>query len=363
MIIYYAGKYGNTIDNCCQQCKHAFLNSVAANTLSTLVPGNLVRTFFNVLVTNCKPGRHGDMNQPIIETHHLDFSFTSQKKILHDLNLHVPGGSIYCFLGPNGAGKTTTIRLLLGLLKSARHTISIFGAELLANRRSILARIGSLIEQPSLYTHLTAAENLEVYRLSYLCDKRRINEVLEIVGLHHASNLLVKTFSLGMKQRLSIAIALLHDPQLLILDEPTNGLDPEGIVEIRQLIKMLHSEFGKTILVSSHLLSEVEKIATHFGIIHKGKLLFQGTKEALQQMQPEQHAVELETIDAERTAQLLKHKFVVKKMNDSVLHVNDVKKEQIPALAEMLVQEKIAIYKIASPQNNLEEIFFKIIAS
>lgn len=303
------------------------------------------------------------MSQPIIETHHLHFSFTSQKKVLQDVNLNVPGGSIYCFLGPNGAGKTTTLRLLLGLLKAERHTISIFGEELLTNRRSILARTGSLIEQPSLYMHLTAAENLEVYRLSYLCGRERINEVLEVVGLHHASNLLVKAFSLGMKQRLSIAIALLHDPQLLILDEPTNGLDPEGIVEIRQLIKTLHSEFHKTILVSSHLLSEVEKIATHFGIIHRGKLLFQGTKEALQRMKPEQHVVELETVDAERTEQLLKHKFIVKKMNDSVLHVNDVKKEQIPVLAEMLVQEKIAIYKIAPPQNNLEDIFFKIISS
>lgn len=302
------------------------------------------------------------MSQPIIETHHLDFSFTSQRKVLYDVNLNVPGGSIYCFLGPNGAGKTTTLRLLLGLLKAKQHKISIFGEELLANRRSILARTGSLIEQPSLYTHLTAAENLEVYRLSYLCGRERINEVLQIVGLHHASNQLVKTFSLGMKQRLSIAIALLHDPQLLILDEPTNGLDPEGIVEIRQLIKMLHSEFGKTIVVSSHLLSEVEKIATHFGIIHKGKLLFQGTKEDLQRMQPEQHVVELETIDTERAAQLLKHKFIVDKKNDSVLHINDVKREQIPALAEMLVQERIAIYKINAPQNSLEEIFFKIIS-
>lgn len=302
------------------------------------------------------------MSQPIIETHHLDFSFTSHKKVLHDVNLSVPRESIYCFLGPNGAGKTTTLRLLLGLLKAKPHTISIFGEELLANRRSILARTGSLIEQPSLYAHLTAAENLEVYRLAYLCSRERISEVLQIVGLHHASNQLVKTFSLGMKQRLSIAIALLHDPQLLILDEPTNGLDPEGIVEIRQLIKRLHSEFGKTILVSSHLLSEVEKIATHFGIIHKGKLLFQGTKEDLQRRQPEQHMVELETVDTERAAQLLKHKFIVKKMNDSVLHVNDVRKEQIPALAEMLVQEKIAIYKINTPQNNLEEIFFKIIS-
>ncbi len=312
-------------------------------------------------VTKSRLNRLGSVNLLIAETTKLNFSFGS-KKILHDVNLSIPAGSIYCFLGPNGAGKTTTLRLLLGLLKAGRHQISIFGQELFSNRRSILHRIGCLIEQPSLYQHLTGRENLEIYRLSYLCDKKRPDEVLNIVGLQYAREQGVKTYSLGMKQRLAIAIALLNDPEFLILDEPTNGLDPEGIIEIRQLIKKLNFDFQKTILISSHLLSEVEKIATHFAIIHKGHMLFQGRRDELQKLNSNLEAVELETTDNKKALVLLEPKFQIKKNDHSGIRIDNVNKEQIPLLIELLVKENIGIYRVGVTQNSLEEIFIEMVS-
>lgn len=303
------------------------------------------------------------MQEFIIETNQLDYSFTPPKKILHNLSLRIPKNSIYCFLGPNGAGKTTTLRTLLGLLKTNPREISMFGQPFHSNRISILKRIGSLIEQPSLYGHLTGGENLEVFRLSYSCEKSRIKEVLAITGLYDARNQLVRTYSFGMKQRLAIALALLHDPELLILDEPTNGLDPQGIIETRHLIKMLHQEFNKTILISSHLLSEVEKIATHFGIIHKGHLLFQGTREALQELRSDNAKFEIEAGDIDRALVVLENKFVARKMDDSTLCVEGISKDQAPELIELLVEQKIMIYKAGFIQNNLEDQFIQIIQS
>jgi ABC-2 type transport system ATP-binding protein len=188
----------------------------------------------------------------------------------------VPRGSIFGFLGPNGAGKTTTLRLALGLLKKQQGEISLFGKPFHEDRLGILGRVGSLIESPSLYPQLTAAENLEVLRKVYRCPPRRIAEVLQLTGLEGTGKKKAGRFSLGMKQRLGIAIALLNEPALLVLDEPTNGLDPEGIVEMRHLLSSLNAQ-GTTILISSHLLGEMEKLISHAAIIHQGKLLFQGT--------------------------------------------------------------------------------------
>jgi ABC-2 type transport system ATP-binding protein len=195
----------------------------------------------------------------IIKTTGLNYYFSKAAQTLFDINLDVKEGSIYGFLGPNGAGKTTTLRLLLGLLRKQEGSIEIFGKSFEQHSIEILRNVGSLIEQPSLYAHLTAKENLEIYRKVYGCSSNRINEVLEMVGLAYTKNKKTKQFSLGMKQRLSIALALLPQPKLLILDEPTNGLDPNGIIETRELIKRLNTEFGTTILVSSHILAEVEK--------------------------------------------------------------------------------------------------------
>lgn len=216
-----------------------------------------------------------------IQTTQLSYSFYTGRKVVDALSLHVPKGSIYGFLGPNGAGKTTTIRLLTGMLLSNEDNILINGRSLQHNRPQIFRSIGTLIETPSLYLHLTARENLRIITTLRGIANSRINEVLAIVGLEQAAQRKVREFSLGMKQRLGIAMALLPDPELLILDEPANGLDPSGIIEIRQLLIRLNTEAGKTIFVSSHLLPEIEKTCTHIGIIHQGKLCYEGS---LQQM-------------------------------------------------------------------------------
>jgi ABC-2 type transport system ATP-binding protein len=215
-------------------------------------------------------------NTPIIKTTGLSYHYAKGAQTLCDINLQVEKGSIYGFLGPNGSGKTTTLSLLLGLLNNQKGDIEIFGQHLHQNRVEVLRRIGSLIEAPSLYGHLTATENLEVYRQVYGASRARVAEVLSIVGLADTGKKVVKKFSLGMKQRLSIALALLPNPELLILDEPANGLDPAGIIELRELIKKLNKEQGMTIVISSHLLAEVEKMVSHVGIIFKGKMIFQG---------------------------------------------------------------------------------------
>jgi lantibiotic transport system ATP-binding protein len=302
------------------------------------------------------------MQTAIIETQHLHFAFQTGQKILDDLNLQVPTGSIYGFLGPNGAGKTTTLRLLLGLLKKQEGDLTLFGRHFQRHRLHILRRIGSLIEQPSLYLHLTGKENLEIFRLTYQCDKNRINEVLQVVGLQQAANKKAKNYSLGMKQRLAIAIALLHDPEVLILDEPTNGLDPNGIIETRELIKQLNREFGKTILVSSHLLSEVEKMATHVGIIHKGKLLFQGSLQQLQQLQSQQSVVEIEVNDTIKAQQVIKGHFPLKHVNGTRLVIDYESRERSALLNKLLVQQDVEVYQLAVTQNDLENLFIQITA-
>jgi len=206
----------------------------------------------------------------IVQTQNLSKSFGKEQAV-SNLNLQIRKGEIYGFLGPNGAGKTTTIRMLLGLMKPSSGTIKVFEKNITKERIQILAKVGSLVESPSYYPHLTAYENLEALRKILGVPKNRIDEVLEIVRLREAAHKKVKGFSLGMKQRLGIAASLLHSPELLILDEPTNGLDPSGIIEIRNLIKRLPEEYGMTIIISSHLLSEIDQMATQGGIVSKGK--------------------------------------------------------------------------------------------
>jgi lantibiotic transport system ATP-binding protein len=299
------------------------------------------------------------MSRYIIETQNLDFSFRSGQKILESLNLQVPTGSIYGFLGPNGAGKTTTLRIVLGLLKKQQGQVKLFGKNFTDDRLDILSRLGSLIEQPSLYMHLTGRENLELFRLNYGCDKKRIDEVLAIVRLTHAARKKAKAYSLGMKQRLAIAISLLHDPELLILDEPTNGLDPNGIIETRELIKTLNQEHGKTILVSSHLLAEVEKMATHVGIIHKGKLLFQGALQELQQQRLQQSAVEVEVSDTVKAALLLKN-FPIRHTNGTKVLINYESRERMAEITKTLVREGVDVYQLSMTENDLENLFIQI---
>ena len=214
-----------------------------------------------------------------IETKDLNYAFAYGRKVVNELSLRVPEGSIYGFLGPNGAGKTTTIRLLTGMLVSDRDNIFIQGQSLQRGMPGIFQSLGALIETPSLYAHLSGKENLKVITTLRGLDSKCIDKYLAIVGLSDAAHRKAKEYSLGMKQRLGIAMALLPDPKLLILDEPANGLDPNGIIEIRELLKTLNREHGKTVFVSSHLLAEIEKTCTHIGIINRGVLRYEGTLE------------------------------------------------------------------------------------
>ncbi|HEY4989294.1 MAG TPA: ATP-binding cassette domain-containing protein, partial [Opitutaceae bacterium] len=240
-----------------------------------------------------------------VETQGLFHSYSSGGIVLNGINLQVPTGSIYGFLGPNGAGKTTTLRLILGLLRKQRGTISLFGKGAETHRIEILRRVGALIESPSLYEHLTATENLALLQKVYRCPKGRIRHVLGLVGLSDTGDKRTGRFSLGMKQRLSIAVALLHSPSLLILDEPTNGLDPQGIIEVRELLKTLSREEGTTVLISSHLLAEVEKLASDLGIIARGRLVFQGKFEALRERQQQVLSVSFGVSDVAKALKVI----------------------------------------------------------
>lgn len=222
------------------------------------------------------------MNTNIIETDSLTKGVGSQTRVNH-IDLRVPEGCVYGFLGPNGAGKTTTLKLLLGLLKPTEGTITFFGQKMSEqNRLSILKHTGSLIENPSFYGHLTGVENLEIIAKMKKVPAKEITNVLQTVRLYEQKDKKVKQYSLGMKQRLGIAMALLGNPRVLILDEPTNGLDPAGIQEIREFIKNLPVLRQMTVIVSSHLLSEMEQMADMVGIINHGRLIFQGTMSALE---------------------------------------------------------------------------------
>jgi lantibiotic transport system ATP-binding protein len=294
----------------------------------------------------------------IVKSTALTYRFSKGEKTLDNINLQVEKGSIYGFLGPNGAGKTTTLRLLLGLLKKQEGSITLFEKEFDQHRIESLRKIGSLIEQPSLYLHLTARENLEVWRKIYSAPKEAIAPVLKLVGLENTASKKARQFSLGMKQRLSIAIALLHNPELLILDEPTNGLDPTGIIEIRELIKRLNKENGVTIIVSSHILLEVERMATHVGIINKGKMLFQGTLNELQQKMHTHCSLQIDTSDNTKALQLLSEYRPQNANGRLLLQVKE--RSAAAAINRTLVEQNIDVFLLQPQQNDLEQIFLDI---
>jgi ABC-2 type transport system ATP-binding protein len=212
---------------------------------------------------------------PIIKTKQLTKTYKNNN-VVDNLNLEVLKGTIHGFLGPNGSGKTTTIKMLLDLIQPNNGQINIFGKDLKTNRNAILKEIGSFVESPSFYGNLTGYENLQVVQEMLNNSKDSIIETLETVGLLHAKDKLAKEYSLGMKQRLGLAFALLNKPKLLILDEPTNGLDPSGIHEIRELIKTLATKHGYTIFLSSHNLNEIELLASHVTLINEGNMIYQG---------------------------------------------------------------------------------------
>ncbi|HEV7892112.1 MAG TPA: ABC transporter ATP-binding protein [Pyrinomonadaceae bacterium] len=296
-----------------------------------------------------------------METVNLTHKFSEAETALDLVNLQVVEGGIYGFLGPNGAGKTTTLKLILGLLKVQRGEIYVFGKPFGDNRVETLRHVGSTIESPSIYGHLTAAENLQILQKVYRCPKGRIDEVLDLVGLARTGRKRAGQFSLGMKQRLGIALALLHSPSLLILDEPTNGLDPNGILEMRGLLQSLNQNRGVTILLSSHLLSEVEKLVTHVGIINRGKILFQGTFAELMDRRREKSFVVFETNDDAKAERVIRGLGVSARLEAGGVAVTALERERVAAVNQTLVRAGIEVYQIGKVESDLEKIFFDVI--
>jgi ABC-type multidrug transport system ATPase subunit len=297
----------------------------------------------------------------IIKTTSLTYHYPGQPATLIEINLNVEKGSIYGFLGPNGSGKTTTLSLLLGLLNNQQGSIEIFGQSLISNRIGILKKIGSLIESPSLYGHLTAMENLEIYRAVYGVPKARLEEVLHTVGLDNTGKKTVKKFSLGMKQRLSIALALLPNPELLVLDEPANGLDPAGIIELRELIKKLNKENGMTIIISSHLLAEVEKMVSHVGIISKGKMIFQGTLSDLHLFQQKGARLFINTSDNQIATNILKDYYPETKEEMVSVAFQDI--NQVADINRRLTRQGLDVYLLHPKKTDLEQLFIDLTTS
>ncbi|WP_018783566.1 ABC transporter ATP-binding protein [Bacillus sp. 95MFCvi2.1] len=294
----------------------------------------------------------------IVETNNLTKKYKNSS-VVSGVNLKIPEGEIYGFLGPNGAGKTTSIRMLLGLIKATEGNITIFGKDLNKNRLSILSDVGALVENPSYYAHLNAIENLEVYRILRNIPKEKVHAVLKTVGLQNAAHQKVKEYSLGMKQRLGLAIALLGDPRLLILDEPTNGLDPQGIHEMRELIKSLAKERGITILVSSHLLSEIDQMATYVGIISKGRLIFQDKIEILRQHS--QNSIKLLVDKPKETLKIILASGIPSVMEKDKIVISNTNNTAIATIVKTLVANDISVFRIEEEKNSLEDIFLNIV--
>jgi lantibiotic transport system ATP-binding protein len=296
-----------------------------------------------------------------IETRELTHRFSATEDVLRRINLQVTTGSIYGFLGPNGAGKTTTLRLVLGLLKHQSGTVHLFGRPLRLHRVEILRRVGSSIESPSLYAHLTARENLKIWQTVFQCVPGRIDEVLRLVRLADTGRKLTGQFSLGMKQRLSMAIALLHEPSLLILDEPTNGLDPHGILEIRDLLTTLNRERGTTIVVSSHLLSEVERLVTHVGIINRGVMMFQGPLASLVAKQQESSFTTIDTSDNRRAFQIIVEGGWAVRLERGKVIVPPLPPAELGRINRRLVLGGLMVHEIATGGKNLESMFLDLV--
>jgi ABC-2 type transport system ATP-binding protein len=301
------------------------------------------------------------MDGPIIEVKNLSKKFGTFEAV-KDVSFTVNKGDVFGFLGPNGAGKSTTIRCMLSLIAPNSGTIAIFGKNLASHRTQILKNIGCIIEKPDFYRYLSAEKNLEMFaRISGRdSSKKEIQEMLEFVGLDGRGKDKVKGFSHGMKQRLGIAQTLLHKPDLIILDEPTTGLDPQGIIEVRNLILRLKTEQQKTVLLSSHQLSEIEIIANRMVIINKGKSMIEGSVDAL--VNEQDLLLQINVSDYQNAMQAIELEFPalqVKHLHGSIIEMA-LEKEMVPKINYFLVNKGFSIHSL-EPKRKLEDFFMKII--
>lgn len=302
---------------------------------------------------------HAEFNSKyIIETHALIRRFGT-KNAVDGIDLQVPAQSVYGFIGPNGAGKTTTIRMLLGLIRPSSGGINILGYAVPRERIQVLNYVGALVESPSLYPHLSGRENMEVTRRLSNATDTQVKRALNIVGLEEDASRLVRTYSLGMRQRLGIALALLRSPDLLILDEPTNGLDPAGIHEMRSLMREMPAQHGITVFLSSHLLTEVEQLATDVGIINHGKLVYQGK---LDQLQANYHPVMV--LGVEQPEEVLRYLntsgWKAHSNGNSHLYVEVNGVSDVALINTQLVRSGWNVTHLALEQPNLENVFLTL---
>lgn len=299
----------------------------------------------------------------IIKATDLTKYFDREIKAVDQLSFSVYPGQVYGFLGQNGAGKSTTIRMLLTLIKADSGEIEIFGKNLRLHRKEILRKVGALVERPDLYKYLTALDNLKIFAaLSGIkLSESQLMDQLDKVGLAERANSKVKTYSQGMRQRLGIAVALVHDPELVILDEPMNGLDPQGIADVRGLILHLGRDLKKTVFISSHLLSEMEQVADSLLIIHRGKKVAEGKMEEM--LNPGSSIVEIETSSVdELTGQLKNTKWAngITPVNGSKILVH-IRREDIPMLIRAIGSLDIPVYSIRN-KHSLEDYFLSVTA-
>ena len=294
----------------------------------------------------------------IVETRGLCKQYGQAMRV-KQLNLSVPEGAVYGFLGPNGAGKSTTLKMVLGLARPTAGEITVFGKPVNSrNRIAILKQVGSLIESPSYYGHLTGEENLRIVQTLRGAPERDIKEVLSIVRLDGQKGKQVAHYSLGMKQRLGLAAALLGFPKLLILDEPTNGLDPAGIQEMRELICSLPGQFGMTVVVSSHLLSEIDQMADHVAIIREGELVFQDTLEALHGRS--RHHLALRTTNNAVARSLLAQRDIRCTEEEGYLILPILSDEIAAHLTRFLAENRLGVVRLEERQKSLEDIFLEL---
>ena len=300
------------------------------------------------------------MSETIIETKQLTKQYGTQKSVA-ELNIHVQRGRIYGLLGRNGAGKTTTMKMLLGLTQPTSGEVEIWGKPLQGNEKKLLPRIGSLIESPGFYPNLTGTENLRIFAaLRGLKNQNAIQSALELVGLPYRDKKLFSQYSLGMKQRLAIALAVMHDPELLILDEPINGLDPIGIAEVRSFIRALCDERGKTILISSHILSEVALLADDIGIIDHGVLL---EEEGFADLEAKSNKyVRFTVSDTNQAAEILRGVFHENQFTTQDSHTLrlDSSKISVAKIVAAFVQHGLEVSEAATVEESLEDYFKRV---